>query len=479
MFRTIGDRPSLWECRLPAEVLRLPQELARVDALLDDPAFFAPFVPYFHPVLGRPSTPVECYLRLMFLKFRYRLGYESLCAEVSDSISWRRFCRIPLDGKVPHPTTLMKLTTRCGDQAVAGLNEALLAKAAGAKLLRTSRLRADTTVVPANVCYPTDSGLLARAIRRIAAVGRRIQAAGGATRTRVRDRSRAAGRRAHAIAAKLSSRAAQARDEKQAVVLRMTGELACLAGRAAREAWRMLAGGRRALRRATAKAAALAAAGIRDAAAGRRRGRLRRAVDDLAGLLEVTITVAAQARQRIAGDMPDGACRRVSLHDEDARPIAKGRLGKPVEFGYKAQVTDNDDGVILDHALEQGNPADGPQLAPAVARVIKRTGKKPRTGTADRSYGEKSIEDDLHALGVRHVVIPRKGKPGKARQAAERRPAFRRAVKWRTGSEGRISTLKRGYGWDRTRLDGTGGARTWTGYGVLAHNLVKISTLAS
>ena len=65
-----------------------------MDALLDDPAFFAPFAPHFHPVLGRPSTPVECYLRLMFLKFRYRLGYESLCAEVSDSISWRRFCRI-------------------------------------------------------------------------------------------------------------------------------------------------------------------------------------------------------------------------------------------------------------------------------------------------------------------------------------------------------------------------------------------------
>ena len=91
--------------------------------------------------------------------------------------------------------------------------------------------------------------------------------------------------------------------------------------------------------------------------------------------------------------------------------------------------------------MEQGNPTDGPQLAPAIGRVIKRTGTKPRTVTADRSYGEKAIEDDLHALGVRHVAIPRKGKPGKARQAAERRPAFRRAIKWRTGSEGRISTL--------------------------------------
>src|SRR6476469_8453650 len=144
--------------------------LARVDALLDDPAFFVAFAPHFHPVIGRPSTPAEWYLRLMFLKFRYRLGYESLCAEVSDSISWRRFCRIPLDAKVPHPTTLMKLTTRCGEGAVAGLNEALLARAAERKLLRTARVRADTTVISANVAYPTDCGLLAKAVGKLVRV---------------------------------------------------------------------------------------------------------------------------------------------------------------------------------------------------------------------------------------------------------------------------------------------------------------------
>jgi hypothetical protein len=37
-------------------VLRLPDDLARVGALLDDPVFFAPFAPYFHPALGRPSS---------------------------------------------------------------------------------------------------------------------------------------------------------------------------------------------------------------------------------------------------------------------------------------------------------------------------------------------------------------------------------------------------------------------------------------
>jgi IS5 family transposase len=179
----------------------------------------------------------------LFLKFRYRLGYESLCREVTDSITWRRFCRIPLDGQVPHPTTLMKLTTRCGEAAVAGCNEALLAKAAQAKLLRTTRLRADTTVVCADVAYPTDSGLLAKAIRRIAVTGRRIQAAGGALRTRCRDRSRSAAKRAHWIAAKLRLRGS--RDEAQATVRRITGELVGLAQRAATDAQQLLTNARR------------------------------------------------------------------------------------------------------------------------------------------------------------------------------------------------------------------------------------------
>ena len=93
-MRTVGHQPSLWEAVLPEELRRLPEELARVDVLLDGPVFFAPLTPFFDPRIGRPSMPMETYLRLMFLKFRYRLGFESLCREVSDSITWRQFCRM-------------------------------------------------------------------------------------------------------------------------------------------------------------------------------------------------------------------------------------------------------------------------------------------------------------------------------------------------------------------------------------------------
>src|SRR5712691_139783 len=122
MLRTVCDQATLWESILPAEALRMPAELEAVDRLLDDPRFFEPYRRFFHPVLGRPSVPIESYLRLMFLKYRYGLGFERLCREVQDSITWGRFCRISLGARVPHPTTLMKITSRCGERAVTELN---------------------------------------------------------------------------------------------------------------------------------------------------------------------------------------------------------------------------------------------------------------------------------------------------------------------------------------------------------------------
>jgi transposase, IS5 family len=281
---------------------------------------------------------------MMFLKFRYRLGDELLCREVADSISWQRFCRIPLGGRVPHPTTLVKLTRRLGEQTVEGLNQALLARAAERKLLRTHKLRADTTVVTAKVTYPTDLGLLARAVDKLHTTTTRVQAAGGATRTRVRDRRRAARRRAHQVARAMRSRTDQAKQ----VVFEVTGQVARLAEAQLADTRRVLAGARRALARGRARPA----------------GRLRAVVEELQTAIGRTQRVLDQANTRLAGGMPDGASRLVSLHDPDARPIRKGRIGRPVEFGYKAQILDNPDGIVLDHTVMVGNPPDAPLLAP-------------------------------------------------------------------------------------------------------------------
>ena len=312
----VDPQPTLWEAILPPEFLALPPGLEQIDRLLDDPVFFEPFVPFFHPVIGRPSIPMETYLRLMFLRFRYGLGFETLCAEVADSLAWRRFCRIAITDAVPHPTTLLKITTRCGEGAVEQLNESLLAKANAAHVVRLDKVRADTTVVPANVAYPTDSGLLTKGVAKLTKTVRALQSLGLARRTRFRDRTRSVRRRAHQVAAWLRRRSGEAKDE----VLVLTGELATIAEASIKDAQVVAVNARRALRRAGEGASGKASA----------------LVTELERTISVLDQVVAQTRTRLAGEVPSGATRIVSLHDTDARPIAKGRLGRPVEFGYKA-----------------------------------------------------------------------------------------------------------------------------------------------
>lgn len=250
--------------------------------------------------------------------------------------------------------------------------------------------------------------------------------------------------------------------EAKAEVLAITGRLAELADETMADAARVVVNARRYLHRHPDIA---------------KPGRLRAMINDLDTLIDRAERIVDQTRVRLGGGTPPGATRLVSLHDPDARPIRKGRLGKPVEFGYKAQVVDNEDGIVLDHNVEVGNPPDALQLVPAIERIKTRCGRPPDRVTADRGYGKATVDKDLEALGVGVVAIPRPGKPGEKRKARQQEEDFRELVRWRTGAEGRISALKRQHGWARTRLGGIEGARTWCGYGVLSHNLTKIAGL--
>jgi IS5 family transposase len=196
----------------------------------------------------------------------------------------------------------MKITTRCGQAAVDALNEGLLARAVEAKVLRTNRLRADTTVVEANVAYPTDSGLLARGVTKLARTARRLQALGFARRTKLVDRTRSVRARARSIGANLRRRG----DDRLAEVKRINTGLAGIAERAARQADAVARNARRKLTRQ------------RDHA----NGKAEALVKGLEQTAERVRKIAAQTRQRVAGVTPDGSTRIVSLHDSDARPIA-------------------------------------------------------------------------------------------------------------------------------------------------------------
>ena len=302
--------------------------------------------------------------------------------------------------RVPHPTTLMKITNRCGPDTIDALNEMLLTKAAEAKVVRLDKVRADTTVVEADVAYPTDSGLLARGVARMAALTTKLKGLGLASRTRFRDRTRSMRRRAHNIGAWLRRRTEVAKHEVYAI----TADMANLADAAVGEARAVVRNARRALRTRGSEAS----------------GAARAAVAELERVADLVERIAAQTRTRLGGEPVPGATRIVSLHDPDARPIVKGRLGRPVEFGYLAQVVDNRDGVVVDHGVHIGNPPDAPLLAPAVERIKARFGRAPRAVAADRGYGEAAVDDSARV----HWCAASRHPPSRS---TGRRPPERRA----------------------------------------------------
>jgi IS5 family transposase len=440
--RSVGE--SLWEAVLPAELRELPAELAKVDAILDDDRFLAPFRSRLTARVGRPTTAIETYLRLMYLKHRYGLGYETLCKEVADSFTWRRFCRIALDGRVPDPSTLMKLTKRLGPELLEELNAELLSLAVERKVLRSRRLRVDTTIVEADIRSPTDSGLCAHAVSRLTRLARRIKAAGLARDARLRDRRRSVGKRVRAISA------ARVRGRQALATLdRLTDEIAERAKQTVREA------------------RALARSARRDA---RRRRVSVALVERLERELEAAEQILAQTDLRLAGQrtIPD---RRVSLVDADARPVRMGSPARPTAFGYKARVADTGEGFVIADIPQSGGPVDGSLLDGAISKA-KQAGMQVRSVYADRGFGTSTADAALTKHRVRDPVIPRQQRAA----PIERTRSWRRRYRFRNGLEGRISQLKR-KGLRRTRLRSLAGAQTWVGGVTLAHNLQRMALL--
>lgn len=440
--RSLGE--SLWEAVLPAELRELPAELAKVDAVLDDDRFLAPFRSRLTATIGRPTIPVETYLRLMYLKHRYGLGYETLCREVSDSFTWRRFCRIALDARVPDSTTLIKLTKRLGPGLLEELNAELLALAVERRVLRSRRLRVDTTVVEADVRRPTDSGLCAHAVSRLTRLVRRVKAAGLASRSRLRDRRRSVGKRVRAIsAARVRGRQALA------TIDRLTAEIAARAKQTVREARRLARNARRGARRKRASVAL---------------------VERLEHEIAAAEQILAQTDLRLTGQRTIPG-RRVSLVDPDARPIRMGSPARPTEFGYKARIADTVEGFVIADIPERGAPLDATLLDGAITKA-KQAGMQLRSVYADRGFGNSRGDAALSDHGIRDVVIPRQHKA----EPIEQRRSWKRRYRYRNGLEGRISQLKR-KGLRRTRLRGLSGAQTWIGGIALAHNLQRMALL--
>jgi IS5 family transposase len=395
---------------------------------------------------------MQTYLRLMVIKHRTGWGYETLMREVSDSLHLRRFCLIALGERVADESTVRKLTRRLGPEVVDELTRAVIGKAQRETRFRARAVRIDSTVVEADVRYPTDSGLALDSARVLAREARRLAAKVGRDAGWVTDRSRAIGRRVRAMTRTLGRRTGQRKQQ----VLELTEQAGKLVARSITEAKRLVTVARRRARGRGAKA------------------KLRQ-IRRLEQFIDRAERVCEQIHKRVTGEPISD--RLVSIFDPDARPIRKGKLGKPNEFGYVtqlAEVTENTKrgarGLILPATSQIGNPHEDTLLPHTVAE-LERLGLRPREVALDGGFKPGPTRRTLRDLEPERTFIAGSQQPGSKRTQ-------RRLARYRTGSEGRISHLKRGYGQRRSRLKDRPGQQAWTAWGVLTYNLDTLAVRA-
>lgn len=449
-----GQVESLFDMGLPVEVRELPDDLAALDVLLAYPGLLAPVAAAWEESAkghGRPTIPIDRFVRLMVIKARSGWGYETLVSEVSDSLHLRRFCLIALTERVPDESTVRKLVRRLGAEVIEEICRSVIAKATtGEQRFVVRAARIDSTVVEADVRYPTDLGLAADATRTLAHEAQAVADLTGPDAPRVQDRSRAVERRLRRLNRTLAARTGRGKE----TALRLTGE-------AGRLVERSIAQGRKVAQRLRSRARGRGAQ-AKLAAAER--------IDELAARAD---KVAAQIRKRTAGQKITD--RLVSLADPDARPIRKGKLRAPTEFGYVVQLAELCEntrrgarGLIVPAASEIGSPNE-PDLLPGTAGELDRLNLKPRELALDGGFYPDGVAAELP--GSDRVFIA-------GRQSAGSKRTNRRLARFRVGIEGRISHLKRRYGLKRTRLKGHDGAKTWVAWGILSYNLDTLAIRA-
>jgi len=461
-----GQTGSLFDLVLPEPLRDLPADLAAIDELLKDDAMLAPFRAHWDEEVkagligstrwGRPTIAMATYVRLMVLKHRYGWGYEVLVREVSDSLHLRRFCGIPLHDGGPDESTVRKMTRRLGPQVVDELIRSVIKKATTERRLRLRAMRCDSTVIEADIHYPTDITLVDDAVRTLVRVASQVVATVPKVTARVRNRGRAIGKRVRALGRTLRRRTGEARSE----VEQLTTESARLLHDTIREASKLRAQALRVVRTMREQPTRVQV----------------RAVVELAQFVARAEQIAEQTRQRFAGEPIKD--RLVSMFDIHARPIRKGKMASPTQFGYVVQTTELTSttqrgarGLLLPPNMHLGNPPENELLPDTVTELdTLDLSRRLKVAAFDGGFTLEATRAAMAETNAEVFIVGSKMNSGSRRHQ-------RRLARYRVGCEGRVSHLKREFGARRSRLKGDVGAHTWTSWAFLTYNLHTLASI--
>jgi IS5 family transposase len=403
---------------------------------------------------GRKGTPAEVALRLLLLKHMRNWSYAILEREVRANLVYRQFTRVGAE-KVPDAKTLGKLGIALGPEIIEKIHQRVVAIAQEKKVVQGKKLRVDTTVVETTIHYPTDSTLLGDGARVLTRTMKDIAQLAGAVGEKLRERTRSVRHRLIEIGRASRSKVEQGKEKlKQTYrkLLHTTGRVVAQARRFAQEV----------------------ANGVKRGATLMEQAALEANRHYLETMIPRVQQVMRQTRERVIDGNTHVVGKIVSLFEPHTEIIRKGKAGKPTEFGKMVKIQEAEQQIITHYEVYDARPADADLLIPALEVHQQRLGCLPRLVTADAGFFSATNEAAVQALGVKRVAIPNRSTKNAERKKLEKKRWFRKAQKWRTGIEGRISLVKRRHGLNRCRYKGQQGMKRWVGLGVIGDNLINI-----
>jgi IS5 family transposase len=403
---------------------------------------------------GRRGAPAEMVLRLLILKHIRNWSYEVLEREVRANLVYRDFTHVGA-GKMPDAKTMGRWGLALGPEVLKRIHERLVAISREKGVTTGRRMRVDTTVVETDIHHPTDSTLLGDGVRVLTRIMRNITKIAGMAGTKLRDRSRSVKFRLLEIGRVARAKGPINRDKLQQRYRQLLDATSRVVGQAKRFSEEITRG----VKRSTSVLKQLALEG------------LRHELDEMMPLVK---QVMKQTRERIFRGNTRSEGKLLSLFEPSTEVIRKGKAGKPNEFGKMVKLQEAENQIVTDYEVYVRRPYDSDLLVAAIETHQARLGRAPRLVAADAAFYSNKNEAAAKAKGVKRVCIPNRSTKSLERKREQHKRWFRNGQKWRTGSEGRISVVKRRHGLDRCRYKGFVGMNRWVGLGVIADNVINI-----
>jgi len=394
---------------------------------------------------GREGFTSEQLLRALIVMFLEGGSYRKTVILIDNSEFLQYFVRLGIKSTMDF-TFLNKAYSCLRQETMDRMNGILTNYAIAEELISGEKQRMDTTAYETNIHYPTDSSLLWDSFRTLSNLIRNIINAFPALDLHHRFHDKKVKKLATYIARNASGKKKQTKREVKRQYAKLIKRVSWIYGV-----------GQHVLKQA-------AKAGY-DA-------------PTLAHYLPLVKKIVDQANRRInKGENVPVDEKLYSLFEEHTELIVRGKAGKPIEFGHKILIAQTGEKFIHHYKVMKKKVDDKDLLIPALEAHRSLFGGYPELLSTDKGFYESMKQVSSLEEKIPVVSIAKKGRRTEAEYERETTDEFLDGQRFRAGSEGTISVLKRAFKLGRCFFKGYKNYAASVGFAVLCHNLVLLTRL--